>query len=529
MTAGRANWWLLALGVAVAPAPAVAQEGTRSAGLRRPAIDSMLAEFYDRRSGRLAWSDAGVISPQSLALFRTLEVSAADGLDPADYAVAAIDSVPRPGAPFGDYRRFDSVLTAAFLRYGRDVSGGRVKPAAVDSQWQSTPPAVDLVRLLEAAVNSDGVARALHVIPPRQPGYLVLRRALAAYRAIAGNGGWPALADGPSLMAGVRAARVAVVRARLAMEGYAVGADSGADRFDDVLDAAIRKFQRHHGLTPDGVVGAATRVALNVSAAARARQIALNLERWRWLPRGLGERYIMVNSPAFTLDVVEQGRSVLRMRAIVGLPDRPTPIATSRVTDLLFRPVWWVPHTIAADEILPLARRDPDYFTRLGMRVFADSAAGGRELDPATIDWTAVTESTFAYQMAQEPGPANPLGGVKLVFWTPFNVFIHDSPARPLFSARLRAFSHGCVRVEGAAPLAAYLLPGWSEDSIHRAMTVGRDRRIRLNAQIPVHLVYFTAWVDDDGVVEFRNDVYGWDERLRRALAPVPAMPLWIP
>jgi murein L,D-transpeptidase YcbB/YkuD len=325
---------------------------------------------------------------------------------------------------------------------------------------------------------------------------------------------------GPPLPPGSRSPRVAVLRRRLTAEGYTAPAEGEPERVDSGLLAAIREFQDRHGLTADGIIGVATRNALNLSAAARLQQITVNLERWRWLPRDLGDRYIVVNSVAFTLEIVNRDHPVLTMRAIVGRPDWPTPIASSRVTDAVFRPLWHVPRAIAARELLPLLQRDRGYLAREGMRVFGDSATGGREVDPATIDWSAVTESTFAYQLVQEPGPDNPLGGVKLVFWTPFDVFIHDTPTRPLFSERLRTLSHGCIRVEEAAELATYLLPEWSVDSIHAAMTVGRERRVRLRASIPVHLVYFTAWSEADGKVAFRDDAYGWDERLAAALAP---------
>src|SRR6266545_4644583 len=193
--------------------------------------------------------------------------------------------------------------------------------------------------------------------------------------------------------------------------------------------------------------------------------------------------------------LVDNGTVAFTARAVVGRPDWPTPIVSSRATHILFRPTWTVPRVIAERELLPLIRRDPDYVTREGFHVFADS------------------------QLVQEPGPANPLGGMKLVFWTRFGAFIHDTPSQPLFSERWRAFSHGCVRVEGAAALAGRLLPEWSADSIADAMANGRERWVPLPQPIPVHLVYWTAWVADDGLVAFAADPYGWDEELTRALA----------
>jgi murein L,D-transpeptidase YcbB/YkuD len=312
------------------------------------------------------------------------------------------------------------------------------------------------------------VAPALRNLAPSGSGYVALRDALGRYRDIAQHGDWP-VALGP----------------RLTAEGY----DTSAG-----VPAALRRFQELHGLEPDGILGPATRTQLHTSAATRARHIALNLERWRWLPRALGDRYILVNSAAFSLELVENGAVTFTARAVVGRPDWPTPITSSRATHIVFRPSWTVPRTIAEQEILPLIRRDPQYVTREGFRVFADS------------------------QLVQEPGPANPLGGMKLVFWTPFGVFIHDTPSRPLFSERWRAFSHGCVRVEDAAALAGRLLPAWPADSIRAAMATGRERWVPLPQPIPVHLVYWTAWITDDGLVAFASDPYGWDDKLAQAL-----------
>ena len=298
-----------------------------------------------------------------------------------------------------------------------------------------------------------------------------LRAALPRYQEWARQGGWPAS-----------------LAPRLAAEGY----DTSTG-----LRATIERFQALHGLEPDGIVGPATRAQLEVSPAARAQQIELTLARWRGLPRSLGPRYIIVNSAAFTLELVEQGVVTFSTRAVVGHPDTPTPVLSSAATHVVFRPIWKVPRTIAEQELLPRIRRDPGYRARHGFRLLDDSS------------------------LTQEPGPDNPLGGMKLVFANPFNVSIHDTPARSLFSKPVPALSHGCVRVQHAAALAAHLLPSWSDDSVRKAMHSGRQRWVRLPEPIPVYLVYWTAWAAGDGLVGFADDPYGWDAALTRVLEAV--------
>ena len=459
--------------------------------------DSSMERFYQARWWRPAWIEANGISAQADALLRALSEADREGLEPEDYLSPAIDPLLHRHLLPEEVWRLDTLLTSAFLRYARDVSIGRVEPVLVDSQWRAAPHGRDGASILEYALDQDQVAATLHDLAPTQPGYVALRAALQRYRELARNGDWPGSPDS-----------LGSLKRRLASEGY----DTTAG-----LAAAVRRFQSLHGLTADGIVGAETLAQLEISPAARARQIELNLERWRWLPRSLGERYVLVNSAAFVLELIESDSVTFRTRAVVGRTDWPTPITSSRATDIIFRPLWRVPRTIAVQELLPLIQRDPEYLERAGFRVFSDSL-DGEEVNPNEVDWAALTDSTFAYHLVQEPGPENPLGGLKLVFWTPFGVFIHDTPSRSSFSERGRTFSHGCVRIEHAATLAQRLLPAWPPDSVHAAMREGRQRWVRLPRTVLVHLVYWTAWGADDSLVAFAGDPYGWDEELTRAL-----------
>lgn len=350
--------------------------------------------------------------------------------------------------------------------------------------------------------------QALADLAPAHPGYHALRQALAQYRETAALGGWPAVPAGPTLKPGEKGERVAALRARLEASGELQGTAPERDLYDASLEAAIKAFQEKNGLDADGSVGPGTLEALNVTAADRVRQIEVNLDRWRWLPRDLGERYIMVNIAGFWLDVVESGQPVLSMRIVAGKPTSRTPMFTGTMTHLVLNPYWNVPPNILRNEVLPHIRRDPRYLAKQNM----ERLPGGK--------------------VRQRPGPNNALGKVKFLFPNRFDVYLHDTPSRSLFSRSVRTFSHGCIRVEKPLDLAEYLLkddPAWTREKIEKATGDRRERWVQIPNPLPVHLVYWTAWVDEAGVTQFRKDVYGRDkplaEELGKAAPTKPAGP----
>jgi murein L,D-transpeptidase YcbB/YkuD len=353
--------------------------------------------------------------------------------------------------------------------------------------------------VLALALLRGRVAETLAELRPSTAQYGLLRQALARYRRIDADGGWSPL-SARTLRPGDRGAEVAALRVRLSAEAaLAAPADSAA--YDTVLVGAVRRFQRRSGITGDGVVGPATRAALNVAAEQRVRQLRASLERERWLPASLGRRYVAVYLPAFELQAVDGGRVALESRVIGGKEGWHTPIFSAPMRTVVFSPYWNIPPSILAKEVLPRQRRDPSYFSREGIEAVRDG--GG-------------------VRYRQVPGAQNPLGKVKLIFPNPYNVYLHDTSAPSLFARDERAFSHGCVRVEKPLELAEFALaetPGWTRDAVLAAAEGPRERPVTLAEPIPVYLFYRTAWVDEAGEVHFRRDVYGLDARLEQALA----------
>lgn len=484
-----------------------------------------LAKFYQQRQYRPAWLDAaGRPSPLAERLLALIDAAGDEGLRPQDYhsrellfALRGLQIAYATTPP--QLANFDLLLSDAFLGYAAQLLDGHVDPHRLDPHWRLQPRQHDLTALLETALQRRNLAAELQQLAPPYAGYVRLRQALLQYRRIAVHGGWPTITAGPKLELGSSGERAQQLRTRLQASGDldpATQPVADPALVDQTVAAAIRHFQTRHGLASDGVVGPRTLAELNEPVSSRIRQIELNLERWRWLPADLGQRHIIVNVPGFQLRVVDHGQVVLRSKVIVGQPKRPTPLFSAEMRYIVFSPYWHVPYTIAVKDKLPLLRKNPYALRRDGIRVFVD----GHQIDPGKINWHAVTAHTFHYTLRQDPGPHNALGGIKFMFPNPYSVYIHDTPSRYLFAHARRAFSSGCIRTDSPVELAQYLLraqPEWDRARIVAAAERGEARRVDLAHPIPVYVLYFTAWVDADGTVQFRDDIYNRDVALARA------------
>ncbi len=471
-----------------------------------------LRPAYETQAFAPVWVTENGVAKSALALLITIGNAAEDGLEPGAY----LSGVPQPVGTVrspGDLARLEILLSNAFLNLARDIHTGRTTPAISAPDIVIARKPVLPEEWIDAARRSgpDAVIRALM---PRHRQYAQLRSMLAGYRAIARRGGWPQFPAGETLRPGMTDERMAALRANLKARGYdTIDGGDAPSVYDADLEAAVRHFQSRHGLDVDGVIGPATVEALNVTAEDRVRQIVVNLERWRWLPEDLGQRYVLVNQAAFFLEVVDGDRVIDRRRVIVGKPYHRSPMFSDMIRYADFNPTWTVPPSIARSEFLPKLQRDPGYLARNDMVLYSGSTA----IDPWSIDWSAVSPHRFPFRIVQQPGDKNALGRVKFMFPNKFNVYLHDTPSRELFARTGRAFSHGCIRVDKPLDFATILL-GMDRPEVDRIVATRELTRISLARPVPVHLTYFTAWIDDNGVPQFYGDIYGRDAIVRNVI-----------
>jgi murein L,D-transpeptidase YcbB/YkuD len=454
-------------------------------------------------------------------LMSAIAAAPAHGLDPEDYhyqaLTARLDIAAKGLRGATSTVNLDLLLTDALARYALTLHFGKLDPEDLDPEWNLSREFGDddIVDHFFEVLETGEIARFLEEASPRFPPYRRLMEALTGYRELAAAGGWPTVPDGSGLKAGQRDPRVTDLRARLAVtDGLRTGAGDDAEAFDDAVEEAVIRFQRRHGLDPDGKVGPKTIVALNVTARARVDQIRANLERARWVFRDMDDDYIIADIAGFQLLLFRDNEPVWTTRIQVGKPYHATPVFTEEMTYLVLNPTWTIPPGILRKETLPAARKDPSYLKNRNMSIIRSD---GSVVDPATVD----LNGKFPYGIRQEPGPNNALGRVKFIFPNQFFVYFHDTPSKSLFGRSARAFSHGCIRTENPLDLAELLLAdkeGWDRARIDKVIKSEKMTTVTLTEPMTVFLLYWTVDPQPEGTVHFRDDIYSRDARIIEGL-----------
>src|ERR1700733_7650786 len=446
--------------------------------------------FYSGRDYAPLWITDGKVNERGKAVIAYLGHVDQDGLDPADYPVPNFSALSEPG----DLAEAELKLDMTIITYAHHASTGRVHWSRVSGDISYTTTAPEPADVLAAMVEAKDMATALAAYEPHTPGYLALKAKLAEIRAGKADAGKTPIANGAAPKVGAADERVPLLRERLNVSG-------DGTTYDKALADAVKKYQQDHQLKVTGTLTPETINALNGHQPDKPLDIILaNMERWRWMPHDLGSTYVIVNLADFTLRVMHDGKLAWMTKIVDGKPEMPTPIMQAEMKYITINPTWNVPPSIVNHEYLPALQQDPTVLDRMGLKV-------GKNPDGSVHIW-------------QPPGEKNALGRIRFNFPNKFLVYQHDTPDKYLFAYDKRAYSHGCMRVQDPQKYAEMLLSlvrpndGYTLERIKKMIDAGGEQDIQLPTFIPVNLTYQTAFVDDDGKLQFRDDVYGRDKAL---------------
>jgi L,D-transpeptidase YcbB len=496
--------------------PALAEMTAFRQAVAETASDrSVLADFYRERDFDPMWT-TGADAERRAAFFWALDHAADHGLPPERYDAAGLRAAFASVASERQRGALDVRMSAIFLTFAKDIQTGLLTPRQVDGGIVRDVPLRDPLTTLRSFAASD--ARAfLRALPPKAGEYAVLMKAKRSIEQQIATGGWGAEVPLGRLDPGSEGPAVVALRDRLMTMGYLP--PRLGQTYDAPMQAAVQLFQIEHGLTPDGIASEGTIAEVNVGPDARLRSVVVAMERMRWMNGlDLGTRHIWVNLPDFTAKIVDDGKVTFESVTVVGMdePDRRSPEFSDRMEFMVINPTWNVPRSITVKEYLPMLQRNPNAAGHLRI---VDRR--GRLVDRSAVDFTQFTAANFPFSMSQAPSDGNALGQVKFMFPNPWNIYLHDTPSKSLFEKEVRAYSHGCIRLGRPFDFAYALLARQTADPVGefaRHLATRAENSIILQTPVPVHIVYFTAWPDARGHIEYRRDVYGRDGRIFDAL-----------
>ena len=485
--------------------------------------------FYKTKNYQLSWNSGKKPSGDSRFILNKLTLAFEEGLDPDDYHVYDLLELQskiynnKSYINIFELIELDLLLSGAFLTYAWHIENGRIDPGEKDWRWAFDLPTEPVAARLSQALQNNNLKQELEALLPHHDQYEALKKGLEELRAIAHKGGWPLLPSNLRLRHGDSSEYVPLLRERLIASNDLRNLWKNKlnnPEFDEQLQEALAQFQRRHGLEEDGILGKETLSMLNTPVEEMINIIEINLERLRWLPNNMknAKNYLLVNLPEYKLKVYENNKQVWDMRIIVGKSYKhATPILHDELEYLVFSPTWGVPKKIIRNEIMPMVKRDPGFLQRNGYQLYVKGRSG--PVDPNTINWDDGDDNL---SVIQSPGPGNALGLVKFIMPNKYNIYLHDTPNDYLFNRTKRDFSHGCIRLEKPRELAEYLLRDnkeWDNNRIGEYMFKGHSSTVWLDEPVPVYIMYQTAFMDNDGMINFREDIYDHDKNQTKMLA----------
>ncbi|WP_209000843.1 L,D-transpeptidase family protein [Labrenzia sp. DG1229] len=479
-------------------------------------LPTSLQQYYEDRVFTPVWFDQTGVKEDAHLAIAAMAGANDHALNPNNYGPLELAQQIETAKTPEEWARFDLEISRQFLRYATHLSSGRVQPNKINKALNLFPDRPEPKSFFENAEQAVDFSAFLDSLPPQSDNYARLKRRLAQYREKAEAGGFTSVADGDVLKPGMTDARIPFLRERLIEEDIQIASNHSGDIYDGDLVEAVKTFQDHHGLATDGVIGKNTLARLNVPIQDKLIQMELNMERRRWMRDDLGNFYVFVNLADQNLKVVRDGKTVHTTRVVVGKPYHATPVFSDQLEYVEINPFWNVPYSIATKEYLPKLKQNPSALSSKKIRVFQE----GSEIAPTRVAWNSYSGGNFPFRLRQDPGDGNALGRIKFMFPNEFNIYIHDTPSKSLFSRAERAYSHGCIRASNPFALADILLADNNSTAGHWEQIRDSGKRTVIKPRVPVevHLTYLTAWMNKDGSTHFRKDIYDRDDVLLKAL-----------